>query len=87
MKSAVHAAFRHFILFARTSFDKDVTADAYKNLTFDLNVGLDSAQVTYNDKYEITTDAVDGNQTVFKMKVDNVPASVDDTFGWVTRRP
>ena len=38
---------------------KDVDSRDYKDLTFDLNVALDSAQVTYADNQrDITTDAV-----------------------------
>jgi alternate signal-mediated exported protein len=41
------------------TFADSVTANDYKNLTFDLNVGLDSAQITYaDDQRTITTDAV-----------------------------
>ncbi len=59
----------------------------FKNLTFDLNVGLTSAQVTYDDVTgEITTDAVDVNfnGTPENTGVDNtditpVTATVDGT--------
>ena len=45
-----------------------VTAGAYKDMTFDLNVGLDSAQITYaDDQKTITTEAVTANSE-FKMK-------------------
>ena len=48
-----------------------VTASDYKNLIFDLNVGLDSAQITYaDDQRTITDDAVKANDA-FKVKVDN----------------
>ena len=41
------------------TFADTVTANAYKNLTFDLNVGLDSAQITYaDDQRTIKSDAV-----------------------------
>jgi len=40
-------------------FDKEVAAGSYKDLTFDLNVGLDSIQVTYDENQRgYTTDAV-----------------------------
>lgn len=47
--------------------DKSLTARDYKELVFDLNVKLDSAQVTYdNDQRTITTTAVEANDE-FKM--------------------
>lgn len=39
--------------------DSSITKGAYKNLTFDLNVALDSAQITYaDDQVTVTDDAV-----------------------------
>ena len=63
-----------------------VTAKDYKNLTFDLNITLDSAQITYaDDQRTITTEAVDSN-SAFTLKVeDNNPESLDDQFNWVAR--
>ena len=44
--------------------DKDTTSKAYKTLVFDLNVGLDSIQVTYDaDQREYTTEAVNSDPT------------------------
>ena len=66
-----------------------VTANDYKNLTFDLNVTLDSAQITYaDDQRTITTDAVDANTEAFKLKVQkDHPTSLTDTFSWEDRAP
>lgn len=67
-----------------------VTAEDYKNLTFDLDVTLDSAQITYaGDQRTITTDAVDGNSDAFVLKVDEAdkPLAFDQAFDWVARRP
>ena len=50
-------------------FDKDVAAGAYKELTFDLNVGLDSIQVTYDENQRgYTTDAVNADANFAGMK-------------------
>lgn len=50
-------------------FDKSVTATDYKNLTFDLNVGLDSAQITYDaDQRTYTATAVNDNPTTFVLQ-------------------
>ena len=59
-------------------FDENVNANAYKNLTFDLNVGLDSIQVTYDaNQSGYTTEAVNADPN-FKMT-----ASVTgDTVSW-----
>ena len=50
-------------------FDKNVSAGAYKDLTFDLNVGLDSIQVTYDENQRgYTTDAVNADANFAGMK-------------------
>ena len=47
--------------------DKSVTADDYRTLTFDLNVGLNSAQVTFDDNQrEYTSEAVDADSNFVK---------------------
>lgn len=46
-------------LIDKVKLDNGTTANDYKNLTFDLNVGLKSAQVTYaDDQTTVKTDAV-----------------------------
>jgi hypothetical protein len=56
--------------------DETVGAKDYKNLTLDLNVGLESAQMTYSDdQRKVTSTAVDSNDD-FTMKVDTITPDV-----------
>ena len=58
--------------------DKDVTQDAYKYFDFDLNINLDSAQVTYeDDQYTLSTDAVTGNATAFESRTATLTTPTD----------
>jgi hypothetical protein len=70
--------------------DKNTTAKAYKTLVFDLNVGLDSIQVTYDaDQRNYSTEVVNAEDTNFKLDVTS-PASIPDnttTLTWGTTAP
>ena len=60
--------------------DKDTTSKAYKTLVFDLNVGLDSIQVTYDaDQRNYTTEAVNSDPT-FAMTAATTAGS--DAVTW-----
>ena len=56
----------------------------YKDLTFDLNVGLDSIQVTYDaNQRDYTADAVNAANETFKMDVTNAaPLTSDTVLTW-----
>lgn len=55
--------------------DEHTTPKAYKTLVFDLNVGMDSVQVTYDaDQREYATDAVDADPD-FQMKATTIKGS------------
>lgn len=57
-----------------------VTANDYKNLTFDLSIGLDSAQVTYGeDQKTIKTDAVVAPAFTLKPTVNQTTKAVEWT--------
>lgn len=66
------------------TFADTVTARDYKNLTFDLNVALDSAQITYGDDQKtIQTDAVTATGSAFKMKpVLQTPTDINTVIRW-----
>lgn len=66
------------------TFADTVTARDYKNLTFDLNVALDSAQITYGDDQKtIQTDAVTATGSAFKMKpVLQKPTDINTVIRW-----
>jgi len=60
--------------------DKDTQPKAYKNLVFDLNVGMDSIQVTYDaDQREYATDAVNSDPN-FEMTAATTAGS--DAVTW-----
>ena len=64
------------------------TARDYKDLTFDLNVGLDSAQITYaNDQRTITTEAVKANDNFILKPTAATYADVDAAVAWGTPTP
>ena len=64
--------------------DESVRAQAYKTLVFDLNVGLDSIQVTYDaDQRNYSTEAVNAEDTNFKLDVTNTdPITKDTVLTW-----
>lgn len=64
------------------------TQNVFKNLTFDLDIGLDSAQITYaNDQQTITTDVVKTNNDFTLKPTANTYSSLDDTLAWATPTP
>ena len=64
------------------------TARDYKNLTFDLNVGLDSAQITYaNDQRTITTEAVKADNNFILKPTAATYDSADAAVAWATPTP
>lgn len=65
------------------TFADTVTARDYKDLTFDLNINLDSAQITYaDDQTTISTDAVTSS-TVFGLTPTLAdPTSITTTITW-----
>ena len=69
LNSILNAGETSPMLIDSVTMDNGVSANSYKNLIFDLNVGLDSAQVTYaDDQKTYTTTAVEGNSDIFKLK-------------------
>lgn len=66
------------------TFADTVTARDYKDLTFDLNVGLDSAQITYaDDQKTIMTDAVSATGSAFTMKPTlTTPTDINTAIRW-----
>lgn len=72
------------------AFLDTVTAKDYKDLTFDINVELKSAQVTYADNQTTPTAvAVQGNATDFQLTVEdaNITAGTPDGYdvAWTAR--
>ena len=65
--------------------DKDTKQDAYKFFDFDLNVHLDSAQITYaDDQTTLTTEAVDAEATAFESRQANLtdPTDIETAVLW-----
>ena len=64
--------------------DKSVGSKDYKNLTFDLNVGLDSIQVTYDENQRgYTTEAVDNDPNFAGMTATvDAPLTKGSTVTW-----
>ena len=64
-------------------FDKDVNANMYKNLVFDLNVGLDSVQVTYeNDQNTLSTEAVKSDDSFTLKPTLADPTDINTAITW-----
>lgn len=64
--------------------DDSMSARDYKDLTFDLNVGLDSIQVTYDaNQRDYTAEAVNAADGIFKMDVTNAaPLTSETALTW-----
>jgi len=70
--------------------DDSVTSTDYKNLVFDLNVGLDSIQVTYDaDQRNYTSEAVNAADATFALDVKSPEIIPNDTtkLTWGTATP
>ena len=61
-----------------------MSAKDYKNLTFDLNIGLDSIQVAYDaDQRGYTTETVDAEANFAGMKATvDAPLTKGSTVTW-----
>ena len=64
--------------------DPNMSAKDYKNLTFDLNIGLDSIQVAYDaDQRGYTTETVDAEANFAGMKATvDAPLTKGSTVTW-----
>lgn len=70
--------------------DDSVTSTDYKDLVFDLNVGLDSVQVTYDaDQRNYTSEAVNAADATFALDVKSPEIIPNDTtkLTWGTATP
>ena len=70
------------MLIDSVKLDDSVTAASYKDMTFDLNVLLDSAQITYAEDQKTITDEAVTAHTGFGLKVKD--AGIDQTTKAVT---